>query len=123
MNEMILQGKWHQVKGSVKEQWGKLTDDDLRVFLGEGEQLVGRLQQRYGYSKEQAEREVADFMESFNDDARFAEVRERSAETVRRHPWFTSAFFGGITLLIASYMLNRFFRVEGTQEKLEHQAE
>ena len=123
MNEMILQGKWHQVKGSVKEQWGKLTDDDLKVFLGEGEQLAGRLQERYGYSKEQAEREVADFMESFSDDARLVEVREKSAEAMRRHPWFTSAFFGGIALLIAGYMLNRFFTVEGTQEQLERQAE
>ena len=85
--------------------------------------MAGRLQERYGYSKEQAEHEVADFMESFSDDARLAEVREKSAEAVRRHPWFTSAFFGGITLLIAGYMLNRFFTVEGTQKQLERQAE
>jgi uncharacterized protein YjbJ (UPF0337 family) len=46
------------VKGKVKEQWGKLTDDDLDVIAGKQDQLEGRLQQRYGYAKDQAQREV-----------------------------------------------------------------
>ncbi len=57
----ILEGNWNQVKGKVKEQWGKLTDDDLAVINGERDQLIGRLQERYGYDKSRAEKEVEDF--------------------------------------------------------------
>ncbi len=58
MNTDTIKGNWKQLKGKVKEQWGKLTDDDLTVINGQSEQLVGKLQERYGYSKEQAQREV-----------------------------------------------------------------
>lgn len=57
MNAEQIKGNWKQLKGKVKEQWGKLTDDDLTVINGREEQLVGKLQERYGYTKEQAERE------------------------------------------------------------------
>ena len=56
MNWDQIAGNWKQVKGKVK--WGKLTDDDLDVIEGKKDQLVGRLQERYGYSKEQAEKEL-----------------------------------------------------------------
>jgi uncharacterized protein YjbJ (UPF0337 family) len=58
MNTDTIQGNWKQLKGRIKEQWGKLTDDDLTVINGQKDQLVGKLQERYGYSKEQAEREI-----------------------------------------------------------------
>lgn len=61
MNSDQLRGQWHQIKGKIKEKWGKLTDDDLLAVEGRSEQLVGRLQARYGYTKEQAEREVDSF--------------------------------------------------------------
>jgi uncharacterized protein YjbJ (UPF0337 family) len=61
MNWDTIQGKWKQVKGQVKEKWGKLTDDDLDVVAGKKDQLVGKIQERYGYAKDQAEREVDDF--------------------------------------------------------------
>ncbi|GJM22077.1 MAG: CsbD family protein [Planctomycetota bacterium] len=61
MNKHELEGKWNQAKGKVKEKWGKLTEDDLKVIDGKSDQLVGRLQERYGYSKEQAERECEHF--------------------------------------------------------------
>jgi uncharacterized protein YjbJ (UPF0337 family) len=61
MNEDTLKGQWNQFKGKVKEQWGKLTDDDLDVIAGKRDQLVGRLQERQGLAKEQAEKEVADW--------------------------------------------------------------
>ncbi len=67
MNEDILKGKWKQFKGEVKKQWADLTDDDLERVEGEYDQLVGRIQERYGYSREQAEREVNDFFESRRD--------------------------------------------------------
>jgi uncharacterized protein YjbJ (UPF0337 family) len=56
-----VEGNWKQMKGKVKEQWGKLTDDDLDVINGKQEQLEGRLQQRYGYAKDQAQKEVNDW--------------------------------------------------------------
>jgi uncharacterized protein YjbJ (UPF0337 family) len=54
----ILMGKWHEVRGKVRQQWGKLTDDDVTRLSGKMEELAGVLQQRYGYSKAQAEIEI-----------------------------------------------------------------
>jgi uncharacterized protein YjbJ (UPF0337 family) len=58
MNWDQISGNWKQFKGHVKEKWGKLTDDDLDVIEGKKDQLIGRLQERYGYTKEQAEKEL-----------------------------------------------------------------
>ncbi len=58
MNSDMLKGKWHEVKGSLRQQWGRLTDSDFDEIGGNLERLVGRLQKRYGYSKDQAQREV-----------------------------------------------------------------
>jgi uncharacterized protein YjbJ (UPF0337 family) len=66
MNQDILQGKWTQLKGRVKEQWGKLTDDDLDQIAGQSEQLVGKIQERYGIARDEAQRQV---------DALFAETQ------------------------------------------------
>ena len=63
MNEHILKGKWKQVRGSVKEAWGKLTDDDLDQIDGTNDQLAGKLQERYGYSQEKALSEIASFLD------------------------------------------------------------
>jgi len=65
MNKDILQGKRRELKGLVKEQWGKLTDDDLDRIEGQAERLVGLLQQRYGYAKEKAEQEYKRVMEQW----------------------------------------------------------
>lgn len=53
-----IEGNWKQFRGKVKEQWGKLTDDDLMQINGNREQLEGKIQQRYGYTKDQARQEV-----------------------------------------------------------------
>jgi uncharacterized protein YjbJ (UPF0337 family) len=58
MNWDEVAGKWNQWKGAVKERWGRLTDDDLTVIDGKRDILVGKLQQRYGLAKEQAEEQV-----------------------------------------------------------------
>ena len=58
MNLDVLKGKWKQLKGEAKTQWGKLTDDELDQVEGNTEKLVGKVQERYGYGREQAEREV-----------------------------------------------------------------
>lgn len=59
MNGETIKGNWMQFKGNMKEEWGKLTDDDLEMIAGRKEQLLGKLQERYGYAKEQAEKEWA----------------------------------------------------------------
>lgn len=59
MNWEQAKGQWTQMKGAVRKQWGKLTDDDLDVIQGERERLVGKIQERYGIAKEEAERQVA----------------------------------------------------------------
>ena len=61
MNQYIIKGRWAQLKGSLKSQWGKLTDDDLGRADGNHQYLVGRLQERYGWQKDHAEREIRDF--------------------------------------------------------------
>jgi len=61
MNNDIIQGKWKQLTGQVKVKWNKLTDDDLGVADGHREYLVGKLQERYGWAKDEAEREVKQF--------------------------------------------------------------
>ena len=62
MNRDILAGKWKEMKGRVKEQWGKITDDELDRAEGKAEQMVGLLQQRYGYTREKAEEEYDRFL-------------------------------------------------------------
>ncbi|MDQ0009535.1 uncharacterized protein YjbJ (UPF0337 family) [Luteibacter jiangsuensis] len=61
MNEDTFKGKWKQLSGKMKEQWGKLTDDDLKVAEGNSEYLAGKVQERYGVAKDEAERQVKDF--------------------------------------------------------------
>ena len=58
MNKDQVQGNWKQLKGKVKEQWGKLTDDDLTQVEGNMEQLAGRVQERYGIQRDEAERQI-----------------------------------------------------------------
>ncbi|WP_129382648.1 CsbD family protein [Pseudomonas aeruginosa] len=60
-NSDVIKGKWKQLTGKIKERWGDLTDDDLQAADGHAEYLVGKLQERYGWSKERAEQEVRDF--------------------------------------------------------------
>lgn len=66
MNKDQFQGKWQQLKGKVKEKWGKLTDDDIAEINGKREQLLGKLQARYGYAKEKAEEALTDFEKTFD---------------------------------------------------------
>jgi len=63
MNEDIFKGKWKELKGSVKEKWGELTDDDVTEVEGKTEKLVGILQEKYGYSKDKAQEEYNEFMD------------------------------------------------------------
>lgn len=61
MNKDSFKGKWEQLKGNVQKQWGKLTDDDVDKIKGDSKVLVGKLQEKYGMTKEEAEKEVKEF--------------------------------------------------------------
>jgi uncharacterized protein YjbJ (UPF0337 family) len=58
MNQDTLKGQWTQLKGQVREQWGKLTSDDLDEIQGRSEQLVGKIQERYGVARDEAQRQL-----------------------------------------------------------------
>ena len=62
MNWDQLKGEWLEAKGKLRSKWGKLTDDDLEQISGKKDVLIGRLQQRYGWKKDQAERDVDDYL-------------------------------------------------------------
>ena len=66
INRDILVGKWKQLRGQAKQTWGKLTDNDLNQISGRFDELAGLVQEKYGYSREQAEREVQHFIEKVN---------------------------------------------------------
>ena len=58
MNWDQIEGKWKQFTGSARERWGKLTDDDLQTIVGQKDNLVGRIQERYGIAREEAEKQA-----------------------------------------------------------------
>ncbi|KNZ41252.1 CsbD family protein [Acetobacterium bakii] len=65
MNKDIFEGKWEQVKGEVQKQWGKLTNEDLDVVKGDAKILMGKLQEKYGMTKEAAEKAIEDLKAKF----------------------------------------------------------
>jgi len=67
MNKDILEGNWKQFKGKVKSQWGKLTDDHLDQIKGKRDILAGKIQETYGLTKEEAEKQINDFEKSNED--------------------------------------------------------
>jgi uncharacterized protein YjbJ (UPF0337 family) len=66
MNQDVLKGKWMQLKGEVRTQWGKLTNDDVDQIEGNGEKLMGKLQERYGYARERAQEEYDRFVKRYS---------------------------------------------------------
>jgi uncharacterized protein YjbJ (UPF0337 family) len=64
VNKDTLKGQWHQIKGTAKKKWGKLTDDDLDQIDGDSERLVGKVQENYGVAREEAEKQVDEWMEN-----------------------------------------------------------
>ena len=61
MNEDRIKGQWRQLNGKLKSRWGKLTDDDLQVADGNAEYLAGKLQERYGIARDEAQKQVREF--------------------------------------------------------------
>jgi uncharacterized protein YjbJ (UPF0337 family) len=75
MNWDQLEGKWKQFKGSARAHWGQLTDDDWQTITGKKEQLVGRIQERYGIAKEEAEKQVDRWSDALQDIVEKANAR------------------------------------------------
>jgi uncharacterized protein YjbJ (UPF0337 family) len=65
MNKDIFEGNWRQFQGQVKQTWGKLTDDDMTYIEGSRDKLIGKLQERYGWTREQANKEIDERMTQF----------------------------------------------------------
>jgi uncharacterized protein YjbJ (UPF0337 family) len=77
MDKDRIEGNWKQVKGTIKEKWGKLTDDDLTVIEGNREQLAGKIQERYGIAKDEAKKQVDEWQRTHQSEATVAE-RDRN---------------------------------------------
>ena len=67
MNKNILEGKWLQLRGVIREKWGQLTDDELDQIAGKRDKLAGVLQEKYGYAQAEAEQQIDDFLETVDD--------------------------------------------------------
>ncbi|MEW5789058.1 MAG: CsbD family protein [Pseudomonadota bacterium] len=76
MNWDRIEGNWKQLKGRVKSQWGRLTDDDFDVVAGQREQMAGKLQERYGIARDEAERQIQEWEGGYTD--QWLEQDERS---------------------------------------------
>ncbi len=87
MNWDQIEGKWKQSAGIVKQKWGKLTDDDLTVIAGKKDQLIGKIQERYGIAREAAKQQVDEFSRAYNqpDVNEAAEEREVDANAASRN--------------------------------------
>lgn len=80
MNKDQIEGNWKQFKGEAKKRWGKLTDDEITVTDGKRDKIIGKLQERYGYAKERAEKEWGDFADTLKGTA----VKAGPAESTKR---------------------------------------
>ena len=80
MNSDRAAGVWKQLKGKVKEKWGKLTDDEIDQLEGKGDQLAGKLQERYGMQRDEAERQAREFRTRHQFEAYFGMVARQSAK-------------------------------------------
>ena len=76
MNSDTLKGKWKELKGSAKEHWGRLTDDDLDVINGQYEQLIGKVQQRYGIARDEAQRQIDEWNSESLEEAKLENRRK-----------------------------------------------
>ena len=84
MNSDQFEGKWKQLKGSVKQRWGKLTDDDITSLSGKKDELVGKLQERYGITREQAQKEADEWARAANRDLDAGTATHASGATASR---------------------------------------
>lgn len=72
MNTDVIMGKWLQIRGSVKQKWGDLTDDEIAKVDGNIDRLTGLLQERYGYTREHAKQEIDTFLKQFETEGSYS---------------------------------------------------
>lgn len=70
MNWDIIEGQWNNLKGGIREKWAKLTDDDFELIGGKKDKFLGKLQERYGYGRDEAEKELDSYISGMNRDVR-----------------------------------------------------
>jgi uncharacterized protein YjbJ (UPF0337 family) len=86
MNWDQVQGKWKQAKGSLKQQWGKLTDDDLDVIAGSRDKFIGKVQERYGIARAEAQKRTDEWVTSLRDEDLGAMEHHTGAKTHTGRP-------------------------------------
>lgn len=86
MNSDELQGKWKQLKGSARQQFGKLTDDDVEMIAGQRDRLIGKLQERYGYLREEAQKRADEWLASAKTNAGATEQRHQEQKQQHMPP-------------------------------------
>jgi uncharacterized protein YjbJ (UPF0337 family) len=77
MNWDRIEGNWKQMTGKAREKWGKLTDSDFETIAGKKDQLAGRIQERYGIAKDEAERQADEWAQSLKEEEKMSTVRSR----------------------------------------------
>ena len=91
VNQQTLQGNWNEIKGRLRERWGQLTDDDLREFNGDVDQLVGMIQRKTGESREQIEAQLETMME------KASRATQRAAAAVQQYGQQAAEMYGQMT--------------------------
>ena len=86
MNWDRIEGNWKQLTGKVKEQWGKLTDDQIDMIAGKRDQLAGKIQESYGITKDEAEKQIDTFADSYGDYDDDLDARRQRPSLTRRTP-------------------------------------
>jgi len=86
MNWDQIQGKWKQAKGSLKQKWGKLTDDDLDVIAGSRDKFVGKVQERYGIARDEAQKRADEWVKSLRDEDLGAMEHQMGGKTLTGKP-------------------------------------
>lgn len=99
MNRHILRGKYREVRGGVRREWGRLTHNDLTKMEGELDRMVGLLQKRYGYTQERAAKELERFVEQYGERTRAA--LSEPLEQLREHPGRTISMFWIVVAIVS----------------------
>ncbi|MCB8985907.1 MAG: CsbD family protein [Ardenticatenaceae bacterium] len=101
MDQDVLGGKWQQLQGALRERWGELTDDDLMQIAGKRDRFLGILQERYGYSRQEAERRLNDFLQTYSEKKKA--LIEQKSWLSRNKGWLVAAALLTSILGIVAY--------------------